>query len=255
MMSSKTTKCKNYKGYEINNGKKKDFECYTKTLDQIVDITEYMVSKHSKTLFVRLDIRNSSEGEKILQRDDITRVIENFKRGVERKCKGPNRPDANLVWAAENEDSLPHYHLYIGVNGNAIQNGYTLLSEMNKAVQNKLKNDNQGLVEFCKSNGKSGIMVNRQSEDATQEMQKAIYAGSYLAKTRSKSDRGKGARISSASRLPLNWREDQKSKKPIFQQGAGDDSPQHVNHPERIEQDEGYTCMCPPPSDFIEFDE
>lgn len=255
-MSNKTTDEKQYRGYSINNGKKRDFSCYTKTLEQVVNVTEYMVSHHSKTLFVRLDVRNDAESERILGRKDMTRIIENVERSIERKYQDPNSPDVNVVWTTENESTIPHFHLYFAVNGNAIQNGYTLLHEMNEAVKKRLGSDNNGLVEFCNSNGKVGIMVNRQSENLHSDIEKAVYAGSYLAKTRSKENRQKGARVSSASRLPSGWRDSVKYHE-IVGNGAstgdlGDINDTSLNE---IYKDDDFTCMHPPVDEFITFDE
>lgn len=211
-MKNKITKDKMYNGYKINNGINRDFSCYTKTLDQVIDVAEYTVAYHSKSLFVRLDIRGPDEGGKRLSRKDMTRVIENVQRNLNRKCIGTNAADMNVVWTTENEDKSPHYHLFIGVNGNAIQNGYRILHEMNDAVMKKLDTKNPGLVEFSKSNGKFGIRVDRQSSTRHQDIEKAIYAGSYLAKIKTKENKPKGARVSSSSKLPVKWRSNSKQQ-------------------------------------------
>lgn len=86
-------------------------------------------------------------------------------------------------------------------NGNAIQNGYSIFSELNKQVKNKLDTDNDGLVHFSESNGQQGIMIDRNSDDFEQQKNNAVYAGSYLAKTKSKEHNPKGSRVSSSSRI------------------------------------------------------
>lgn len=255
-MNNKITQEKTYRGYDINNGKKKDFTCFIKTLDQVIDMTEYMVTKHSKSMFIRLDIRNEVDSEKKLERQDITRIIENTDRALNRKYKGNNKPDMHTVWTCENEDGTPHYHLFIGANGNAIQNGYAIFQEVSKAVQGKLGTENSGLVEFSSSNGCQGIRINRSSEKLCEDINKAIYAGSYLAKTRSKEGRKKGARISSASRLPEDWR-NRKMYKEIFGNINNEENVQlkRASGTENYCDDDNYTCMHPPVEEFIEFDD
>lgn len=205
--NKKITNLKTYRGYQINNGKKKDFECYIKTLDQVFDQTFKMIERHNKVLNVRLDVRNPAATEKPIQRKDMTRIMENSKRRLDRAYRNsPNKIDFNYVWTAENEGNRkhPHYHLYISVNGNACQNGYAIFKAVRDAVNINLGGDYGGLVEFSKSNGQYGLMVNRNSFDYEEEIDAALYAGSYLAKVNTKEGRPKGARVSSASRIEQN---------------------------------------------------
>lgn len=198
------TDSKTYRGHPINNGNKKDFECYIKTLDQVIDQTLHMSEKHNKVLNVRLDVRNSADTERPIKRKDMTRIMENTKRGLDRKYKNsPNKIDFNYVWTTENEGTKknPHFHLFISVNGNACQNGYSILNAVQEAVKLKLGGEYAGLVEFSRSNGRQGLMVDRNSENFHKELDEALYAGSYLAKVNTKEGRPKGARVSSASRI------------------------------------------------------
>lgn len=195
---------KAYRGHTINNGRIHDFGCYVKTLDQVIDQSEYMLAKHSKVLSVRMDIRNPKDSERQIKRSDITRILENAKRKLDSHYKGcPNQLDFNYVWTAENEgtDKNPHFHLFISVNGNTCQNGYGIFKAVEKAVSARLGKEYGGLVEFSKSNGKYGLRVNRDSYNWQKELDESIYAGSYLAKVNSKEGRPKGARVSSASRI------------------------------------------------------
>ncbi len=89
----------------------------------------------------------------------------------------------------------------IFTNGNAIQNSYSIYAKLNKQVKNKLGTDNDGLVHFSESNGKKGIMIDRNSNDFEQQKHNAVYTGSYLAKTRSKEHNPKGSRVSSSSMI------------------------------------------------------
>ena len=202
-----TTTSSTYRGYTINTGKDNNLPCNTKTLDQLTDSIEHMISNHSKVLAVRLDIHSERNSERTLTRRDITRVIENTKRKINTKFKSSkNKPDLKAIVATEqtSAEANPHYHAVIFANGNAIQNGYSIYAELNKQVKNKLNTDNNGFVHFSESNGQEGIMIDRNSDDFEQQKNKVVYAGSYLAKTRSKEHNPKGSRVSSSSMIKKN---------------------------------------------------
>ena len=202
-----TTTSSTYRGYTINTGKDNNLPCNTKTLDQLTDSIENMISNHSKVLAVRLDIHSERDSERTLTRRDVTRVIENTKRKINTKFKSSkNKPDLKVIVATEqtSAEANPHYHAMIFANGNAIQNGYSIYSELNNQVKNKLNTDNNGLVHFSESNGQEGIMIDRNSDDFEQQKNKVVYAGSYLAKTRSKEHNPKWSRVSSSSMIKKN---------------------------------------------------
>lgn len=205
--SMKTTTEGNYRGYLINTGSNNNLPCNTKTLDQYIERQDYMVENHSKTLAVRLDIRTPS-GSAISLREKMPRILESTKRKLESKNKSKNKIDMQHVWTAEKRKTggNEHIHLALLVNGNAIQNGYSLKDALEKAVERQIPGGAEGLVEFCASNGKTGILLERGARDFEDKARAAVYAASYLAKTRSKENKAKGARFSSASRLPSGWR-------------------------------------------------
>lgn len=194
-----------YRKYKINTGVSTKLSCNKAALDQIIDRIEYMTKSHSKTLCIRVDINNEADGYAVLERHHITRVMEETKRHLESKLRNSrNKMDFHYVWTTEQtrEARHPHYHCFILVNGNAIQNGYSVKEALNRYVMKWQRTEKQGLVHFSESNGAKGIMINRAKPDFERRMADAVYAGSYLAKTRTKERRPKGARFSSASRLP-----------------------------------------------------
>ena len=199
----KTTTSNTYRGYSINTGKDNNLPCSTKCLDQLVDTIEHMSENHSRVLAVRADIHSELDSEKVLTRRDVTRAIENTKRNINSRFKdSKNNPDLKFIVTTEqtSPEANPHYHVMAFANGNAIQNGYSIFSELNKQVKNKLDTDNDGLVHFSESNGQKGIMIDRNSDDFEQQMNSAVYAGSYLAKTSSKKHTPEGSWVSSSSR-------------------------------------------------------
>lgn len=200
-----TTSDETYRQYKINTGVSTRLPCNKTTLDQIIDRIEYMTEAHSKTLCIRIDIMNDADGYTVLERHHITRVMEETKRHLESKLRDSrNRLDFNYVWTTEqtSKSKYPHYHCFILVNGNAIQNGYSIKEALNRYVMKWQQTEKQGLVHLSESNGPTGIMINRNASDYERRKEDAVYAGSYLAKLRSKERRPKGARFSSASRLP-----------------------------------------------------
>ena len=196
-----------YRGYLINVGWERNLPCNVLTLDQLIEIHEYMLSHHSKVLFVRLDIRSPRWSSTPL-RKIMPRIIESSKRILESKNRGKNCVDMHDVWTAEqkNYEGKEHAHLAIWVNGNAIQNGYRLLDAVEKAVERQFPGESEGLVHFCESNGEKGILIDRNDPYFEQISKWVIYLASYLAKMSTKEHRPKGARFSSASRLPSDWR-------------------------------------------------
>lgn len=203
----KTTTGSMYRGYPINTGRKNEFPCNELTLDQIIDRQEYMTRNHSKVLFTRLDIRSPGDST-ISLREKMPRILETAGRKLKAGHNGKNRLELHHVWTAEQKDAegKEHVHLACWVNGNAIQNGYSVLKAVEEAVQRHVPVANKGLVEFCDSNGKTGILIDRNAPDFGQKRCDSIYRASYLAKTSTKEHKAKGARFSSASRLPSDRR-------------------------------------------------
>ena len=219
-MAKDITTGRKYRGYTINNGQDGNLHCHTITLDQIIDTVELMKAKHSKVLSIRLDIQNTATGrignngqeiDYALDSKDMTRIIESATRNLNSKSKnGKNDPDVHWVWTTEraSPNDKPHFHVNAFVNGNAIHNGYSVKEAVSRAVKNKLQNANStpnesydGLVNFSASNGAKGKLIERNSPEAEQQIDDVVYAGSYLAKTRTKEFNPKGSRVSSCTRI------------------------------------------------------
>lgn len=203
----KTTISTIHRGYSINVGRDRNLPCNILTLNQLIAIHKYMLSHHSKVLFVRLDIRSPRWSSTPL-RKIMPRIIESSKRILESKNRGKNCVDMHDVWTAEqkNYEGKEHVHLAIWVNGNAIQNGYRVLDAVREAVERQFPGESEGLVHFCESNGEKGILIDRNDPYFEKISKWVIYLASYLAKISTKEHRPKGARFSSASRLPADWR-------------------------------------------------
>ena len=75
-MNRRTLNEKTYRGYELSDSPKTKDGFFTKTLDQIINLTESMVKMHSKTIAVRIDIHNAQDFENPMTRRELTRIIE-----------------------------------------------------------------------------------------------------------------------------------------------------------------------------------
>ncbi len=202
-IKDKTTDSKYYNGYNINNGNNLNFNCYTPILDKIINATESMTEKHSKVLVTRIDIRKPQDKEIENPNYKSTRIKESFKKEMKRKFKGSrNNPDITIISTTEknDEDKQTHEHLYILANGNAIQNGWRFQDSLNRHTKRIFDTENDGLVHFSESNDKTGIVIDRNKEDFQEQLNKAIYAGSYLAKTKGKDLLPKGTHKVTSSR-------------------------------------------------------
>ena len=118
-MLKETTNERTYRGFKVNSGNSKEHACFTKTLDQIVDTIEYMLSRHSKVISVRIDIQSARHTKTPLTSMDITRIIEGTERTLDAKAsKGKNDPDIHCVWTSEKTtpDDTPHFHLNFFAN-------------------------------------------------------------------------------------------------------------------------------------------
>lgn len=203
MKNDNTTNSESYKGYTINNGKEYTSDCYISILDKIIEKTTEMAEKHSKVLVSRIDIHKPQD--KIIENPNrkCTRIKESFKKEMNRVFKdSPHNPDVNIISTSERNDSgrQTHEHLYIIANGNAIQNAWRFQDSLNRHTKRIFDSDKDGLVHFCESNGDKGIMIDRNDDDFQEQLDKAIYAGSYLAKTKGKDLLPKGTHKVTSSR-------------------------------------------------------
>lgn len=198
-MGRKVLKSKIYRGYDLLESTKTEDGYYTKTLDQIIDMTELMMKRHCKTLSVRIDIHNAQDAEIPMSRREITRTLENAQRNLKKALSANHQPDIHCVWVEEkaHEDRHPHYHLQFFTNGNAIQNGYRIFQELERQIQRRT--GRKGLVHFCRSNEGTGRMIQRSAPDADSQLREVIRFASYLAKVQGKERLAKGSRVSSAS--------------------------------------------------------
>jgi len=160
-----------------------------------------MVSKHSKIMTVRFDIRYPDNDNINTSSERISDFAYNLKRSLDRETfEGGHKTDAKVIHVQEQESSShPHHHFAVIVNANAKQNAYPILEKANTLWKTMMKTNEDGLVDFC-NRYENGIIIRRNSPDYEEQYDKTFYQLSYLAKVRGKENRDKGSWLIKTSR-------------------------------------------------------
>lgn len=200
-MKEKITYENAYNEHPINTSKDKGLGCYVKALDKISDVFDSMLDKHSKIMLVRFDVRYPQNENIICTNSKLSDFAYNLKRSLNReKIEGGHRVDAKIMHVQEQDKSEnPHHHFAVVVNANAKNKSYPILQKAESLWKNMLKNDQDGLVDFCNSK-RNGIIINKNKEDFQDRYDEAFYQVSYLAKVRGKEHRHKGDWLIKSSR-------------------------------------------------------
>jgi len=197
-MSNNITFENHYNNHSINA---KVSGCYEKALSKIENIMNEMVSKHSKIMTVRFDIRYPDNDNINTSSERISDFAYNLKRSLDRETfEGGHKTDAKVIHVQEQESSShPHHHFAVIVNANAKQNAYPILEKANTLWKTMMKTNEDGLVDFC-NRYENGIIIRRNSPDYEEQYDKTFYQLSYLAKVRGKENRDKGSWLIKTSR-------------------------------------------------------
>lgn len=172
--------------------------CNSAMLEQLLSIMQYMVSAHSKVLFVRLDFRFPLDYAVPPGNQLFIDFLENFIQNLKRLGFDPYR-----FWVREQPErkpphlgqpapiGRPHYHVCIFLNGNKIQSIGGLHQKATELWGFALNRDATGLVWDCTKDShgnpqENGIMIRRGAPDYETTFQCCFHWASYLAKTHSK---------------------------------------------------------------------
>lgn len=157
---------------------------------------DYMITRHCKVLFVRMDVRfPKGYPNENMSNDDISKLMKSLSEFY--KYQGVVM---HYIWAREQDTSdLPHYHIALFVNGSEVQNPMGIFQKAEQIWNRITGVSYRGLIHFCDHDHENGsIMIRRPSRMAggedlayQQQMYDAAYAealrrGSYLAKTYTK---------------------------------------------------------------------
>jgi Protein of unknown function (DUF3296). len=201
----------------IENGSKKEIEIITKRYQTHL---EDMISKHSKVLQTRFDLRYPKNYNNTIDTTShISNFLDNLVRDLKRNVPLPkpgmargrketpqvHDPDPRIIWVKENHggSNNPHYHCLTLVNGNAKKSGDDIQKRAKRQWDNVVEGDStEGLVDFCYRQGGHSTMLNRNAPDFEIKMEQAKKQASYLSKQRGKENSEKGSWNAGGTRPP-----------------------------------------------------
>lgn len=157
--------------YNINTNASKGQGCFVEILDAIESNLSSMLSYHSKVFLVQFVVHCHDYEER---NKGVSKLMAVFKKRL--SCKYKCRVTGG--WVRETgKSSVQHYHVALMLDGNKVKWG----SKIRELVIEILETRNYPRPSFANHH-----MVFRNNP---QSLQNAFYHLSYLAKTRSKSDR------------------------------------------------------------------
>lgn len=155
--------------YEINNNQ--NLGCYREVLEALYFELTNFLSHHSRLLFLRLDV-------KVYHYSKDNRKLSYFLRQLKRNLKsyfGLTR--VGYLWVRElSKKDRQHYHLILLLDGNTVQHPKNVIN-ISEDIAYKCDMP-------CPFTPKNCYL--RLSRNDTENFGRAMYRGSYMAKTRSK---------------------------------------------------------------------
>lgn len=197
-MSSRYISDKKFNGYDLKHPESKGRYVYVKYyLYRLQQIMEKSLKLHRRVSVFRFDLRLPEKFDKE-DSEVITRFFKSLSSkisvDVEKKKEKWNRTLYNkllYVWAKEKNNSEQyHYHVALLLNGD-IYNKFgdynadkeNLSSIIKQAWNSAIKEEHEGLVEFCRS----GVYyLNRNSPDIEIQKNRLFERVCYLAKAKTK---------------------------------------------------------------------
>lgn len=171
-------------------------------MKSINNIIEHSLSKHSRVMSVRFDLRfpNSYTGD--TSNTYISRCMARIVQTLSR-----NNIDSSYIWAREQETSKhPHYHCAVLIDGHKSQNEFRVLKIAEKQWKQVIQSNIDGLTHHCrvaKNNTpqENGIMIRKDRDDYEEKVDKVVKQLSYLGKSAGKGTPLDGVRDFGTSRL------------------------------------------------------
>ena len=167
-------------------------------------LLQHVNDKHSKTFFVRFDVR-FPEGFDTPKDNQIFRTfMANFAKNLDRKGYDPH-----YLWVREQANAdKQHYHVALLLNGNKVQKSYPVLQTASKLWTKKVNADSgaNGLVHYCNKSYRgepkaNELMIRRGSSNTDQLRNETLNSMNYLAKEYSKGSAPHCVREFGSSRL------------------------------------------------------
>lgn len=175
--------------YKINTGSEGEYEVRTDILYPAIQQMEAMLSHHNKVYQIRLESHSEQYGS---DNKAFTKMLRALKKWL--VSKGHKR--VAYLWVREKEKAKGyHYHAVLWLDGNKIQNPWAVQQRW-EGLHKKRGHSHPWRVKTVTR------MIHRDKLDTKSD---AVYAYSYLAKSRSKGYGDRNTRDFSASSLSFKF--------------------------------------------------
>lgn len=167
--------------HDIHKSPKKNRVNYCHILKKSISILDYMTNKHDKVIIYRLDLSFPSNEFFINENINFDKYVDSITRLCDRHNFSPK-----YLWirAYSQTNSKYNYHLFLLFDGHNIMNSEIIIEKSNKLWMKLLKTNITGLIKY--SLGDNGIMIDQNSPDYMETIEKCIFNVSYFAKHRTK---------------------------------------------------------------------
>lgn len=199
-----------YQGSAINTGQGQ-LGCNTDILDRIKERLDYMIAKHCKVFFMRMDVTAPLNYDSSF----VNNAFKNFLQAFLQYARRDKIIETQLVWKKEQlTSSNPHWHLVIFMNGSKTQNIYGHISKAKEIWARFLDIPSaEGYIHYCpkaparlgelfpKTFG-NGIMLQRSKGDFQYRYEYVYWWASYLAKASGSENLASNQRSFGYTQLP-----------------------------------------------------
>lgn len=168
---------------------------------KLTELTDYVTSKHSKTLATRIDVTYPRSHNAPADNSDMSKAMAKYVQKNKRKGV-----DTYYFFAREQVTSHnPHFHLAVFQNGHKVQSGYKVKKDFEELWGSTLKIDVTGCVHYCdkdKNGNKqpNGVMLDRAKPDYDEKCSQVKRRNRYLVKSFGKGQPKDGIRDFGMSR-------------------------------------------------------
>ncbi|MGE4297911.1 MAG: inovirus-type Gp2 protein [Desulfovibrionaceae bacterium] len=214
MNFNSTTNSSYFNQLPINTGVDGMYYCYLEILQKLYNLMQYMTYRHSKTLFIRFDVRFPEHYATDGGNSEISHLFKDLREKAQY-----DSIELVFLWVREQSwEKHQHYHCIVMIDGSKVQYYQRFIFQVIKAWSRVLRCDASGLIFWCNQDYQgmpveNGIMIARPRRNAqgveleSQQSQfqtnlnRCFEWGSYLAKTNQKDNTPPGVRRYGASQI------------------------------------------------------
>ena len=172
----------------------------------IVQRLDYMISNHSRVMFIRLDLHfpNSIDIER--PGDVFSRFMASFIKTLRIRRLNPN-----YVWSQEKNAnaSNPHFHIVLFIDSRTLQRPYSVIEHAKQLWNKWLGGNGSGCVHECRNQRDwglpNGTIIDRGSSDYHEKYHAVAQWAAYLAKMHSSTGSIRHGRSFGCSQLPAGF--------------------------------------------------